>query len=340
MSKPDNDFEDIGVLDGVDDPWSEAEFDPDSQAEGGAVDDASELGEAVIKGKSNNSKSIIKLLLLVSALGGAAYVAFPLLSKNNNNNLPIIKISSDHIVDDTSIQQPVLLDDVVELGGNTPVVDSLYGDGAGEFANVSNNVEVDEHVDVLTPMPDEFNADNIELADLNPLVVVQDIIENIEPVILVEDDLLSETESVFEAEVVVSVIEKEQIVFFEGDSSLGNDVINLEESPELNNIEMEAIDSINPISLDTIVEPKVEVIEPKVEVIKNKLLRKPSVDHKKVNWVIRAAQSGSAVIYDKNSNEMKTVEVNNIVSGIGRIKSIEVVDGKWLIIGALGTIRQ
>ncbi len=70
------------------------------------------------------------------------------------------------------------------------------------------------------------------------------------------------------------------------------------------------------------------------------VVKKKKPAQKKPIWVIRGAQSGSAIIYDKISKEMKSVEVNDIVKGVGRIKSIKIIDGIWVIVGTKGKITQ
>jgi intracellular multiplication protein IcmG len=57
-------------------------------------------------------------------------------------------------------------------------------------------------------------------------------------------------------------------------------------------------------------------------------------------WKLRSARPGNAVIYDSRGREMKTVEVGDSVAGIGKIRSISVVNGKWVVQGSQGKIVQ
>ena len=57
-------------------------------------------------------------------------------------------------------------------------------------------------------------------------------------------------------------------------------------------------------------------------------------------WKLRSAQPGSAVLYDSRTGGVKTVETGDVVKGLGRIKSISKVNGKWLVDGTQGDVRQ
>lgn len=57
-------------------------------------------------------------------------------------------------------------------------------------------------------------------------------------------------------------------------------------------------------------------------------------------WVLKSAKPGMAVLYDKRTGDVKTVEVGDRVSGLGRIKSVSKVDGKWVVDGTTGKVKQ
>jgi len=57
-------------------------------------------------------------------------------------------------------------------------------------------------------------------------------------------------------------------------------------------------------------------------------------------WVLKSAQPGKAVIAVKGSHDMKNIEVGQRVSGLGRIKSIKVENGLWVVRGSNGRISQ
>ena len=58
------------------------------------------------------------------------------------------------------------------------------------------------------------------------------------------------------------------------------------------------------------------------------------------SWVLRSAQPGIATLSPKDSNDLRRVEVGDIVSGLGRIQSISVEDGKWVVRGSKGRVTQ
>lgn len=67
---------------------------------------------------------------------------------------------------------------------------------------------------------------------------------------------------------------------------------------------------------------------------------KPVWKYKASDWILRSAQNGQAVIYNKRSRETKSVETGYTVSGIGRISSISKVNGKWVVKGSDGSVKQ
>ncbi len=57
-------------------------------------------------------------------------------------------------------------------------------------------------------------------------------------------------------------------------------------------------------------------------------------------WVLKGAQPGRAMVAKKGENDLHPVAVGDTLPGIGRITAIEYRDGKWSVIGTLGTIAQ
>lgn len=58
------------------------------------------------------------------------------------------------------------------------------------------------------------------------------------------------------------------------------------------------------------------------------------------NWVLRAAQPGSAMVSDKKRQNVRDVKVGDRLAGIGQIVNIGIVDGKWVVEGTEGRITQ
>jgi hypothetical protein len=61
---------------------------------------------------------------------------------------------------------------------------------------------------------------------------------------------------------------------------------------------------------------------------------------KKMEWQLRSAQTGKAVVALKGTNDFRTVEVGTHLSGIGKIKSIMLENGRWVVRGAHAKITQ
>lgn len=58
------------------------------------------------------------------------------------------------------------------------------------------------------------------------------------------------------------------------------------------------------------------------------------------SWSLKSAKPGVAVLYDKRTGDVKTVGVGDRVSGLGTIKSVSKIDGKWVVQGTAGKVRQ
>lgn len=61
---------------------------------------------------------------------------------------------------------------------------------------------------------------------------------------------------------------------------------------------------------------------------------------KTVQWQLRAAQPGKAIIAPKGSNDFKTLEIGDKLEGLGTIKTIAHENGRWIVRGTTGSISQ
>ena len=61
---------------------------------------------------------------------------------------------------------------------------------------------------------------------------------------------------------------------------------------------------------------------------------------KSVSWILKSAQPGQAVVYEKYSQETLAVEIGDNVRGLGKVKSIDKINGKWIVSGTQGTVFQ
>lgn len=59
-----------------------------------------------------------------------------------------------------------------------------------------------------------------------------------------------------------------------------------------------------------------------------------------VQWVLKGAQPGRAMVSRAGESEMRTVEVGDSLPGVGRISSIAYENGRWVVTGSEGRISQ
>jgi len=60
----------------------------------------------------------------------------------------------------------------------------------------------------------------------------------------------------------------------------------------------------------------------------------------KISWELRSAQPGKATLAKKGSNDLKTIEVGSFLNSLGRIQSIQIENGLWVVRGSKGNISQ
>ncbi len=59
-----------------------------------------------------------------------------------------------------------------------------------------------------------------------------------------------------------------------------------------------------------------------------------------VHWVLKSAQPGQAYISRSGQNDMISVHIGDTLAGIGKVTSIDVVAGHWVVQGTSGSISQ
>jgi len=93
-----------------------------------------------------------------------------------------------------------------------------------------------------------------------------------------------------------------------------------------------------PVSATTKAPPPVE--QPRAVVQTPKTSVKQPTRTKAKSWVLRSAQPGKAVISEKGSNDLRTIEVGDTVSGIGRVQAIDIIGGKWVVKGTQNSVSR
>ncbi len=335
------------------------------------IDDALSENEDDAKSTDNSKKkkNLLKLLIALIILGSGGYLFLPFVmpkeavkpiavvkidnsqdvSVNEVNSIEVEKIEEDEVLVEAALQ--------VQEDNSFEVLTPMPEDIADEAMPIS---------DLMSSLR-EASVESVD-KKLPPAT------EELQQELLSEDDFLSKTEAIFDdnllenntqdsvnIEETVTIITPEEIQEVSPSDSIYNELANLiNEVPEDKVIEpkLEQESKILPkaVAEEVIAIPEVKIVPPLKKIEESKIIEEIKLEPKKIVvppkkvvkvskkkkpvWVIRAAQSGSAIIYDKTSREMKSIEVNDVVNGIGRIKSIKIVNGAWVIIGSLGRVEQ
>ena len=87
--------------------------------------------------------------------------------------------------------------------------------------------------------------------------------------------------------------------------------------------------------------PTIETPAARTTTLKAEPKSKPAVRQAQpVQWVLKGAQPGRAMVSRAGESEMRTVEVGDSLPGVGRISSIAYENGRWVVIGSEGRISQ
>lgn len=358
---PEDEFDDFDVDEGFDDEWIEEDLDFDKSEPDDSVHTSS---------KRNKSKYF--LFIIIALLAGLIFAIYPYFLRAPVEDVPIVKIdngvNTENIEDQTAPRDDMPVFDA-------PIVDRNIEPAEIEDTPIQN-VTPDEQVsfdqdanDILTPMTIDDDLVLPELDTTNEEEFFSGSIEEDEPA-PVEDDFdfvdVSDENAISslsshlernnideeEAELNDRIEEgAETIVKQEEIGESGPDSI--EEKQDSSFDEKPAdIDRLNePLNGNTndplvdekpVKEEPPEIITNKVEEVppvqKIEIQKKPKVQSVPA-WIIRAAQPGRAVIFDKKSEQMKSIEVGVYVAGIGKIEKIaQDASGKWFVEGDSGRI--
>jgi hypothetical protein len=114
-----------------------------------------------------------------------------------------------------------------------------------------------------------------------------------------------------------------------------------------NNIEVDALkDTITALEkrvsvLSTkrsVSEKTVQKTQPKSTSSSKKTTR--TVVTPKKSWTLRGASPGQAYVAEKGTRNIQNITIGDRLDGMGRIKSVALENGKWVVRGTSGTIRQ
>lgn len=316
MTESDNNFDEYEFDDDLDNLWDDDLGEDDATEDHFEAKNKENTQEENQPAPSKKKRTKLPFVLFLIAGGGAAlYFSFP--SSKQDNPVPIVKINQYPDSEPHS-----------EIDTKTPAIQQ------------TKNVRQEKKHSILTPMPEDIDTTILTLPELSPTkqsevnlnnTIERKVVESKK--MLSEDELLSKTEATYkEIKKPVQIIEDTPIEIIAPTVPTA--------TAEKVKIERPVVEKIKP---PVPAHKKITKKATKKEPVTNKKTREnisKKTNTPKAIWTIRAAQAGKAVIYDKNSKEMKSVEVNDTIKGIGRIKSIKLQNGLWVIIGTSGKIQQ
>lgn len=337
MIESDNSFDDFEFGEDVEDPW----------------DDEEEQEGSLLSTKSPKKYKHVKLFVVVLFLSGSAYTTLLFLPElNTKPHIPIVQIDEPQELD-TQILTPAMDENdhsiEIKIEASTEVLTKENKDTPTPSTQTARTEK--PNLSLLTPMPDNTNNDTISLSKLLETAPASstDDTQTQNPasppkaLALSEQELLSKTETVYEERITKtersSVAEIVSAPPLDGAPPQPEDI----SKTTTNNVPPKTPDIQQIASIETFIEPIIPSIKPTIKKTtntENSTKTQKPVTSKKPIWLIKAAQSGKAVIYDKNSQKIQSIEINDKIDGIGRIKSIEMRDGRWVIIDTLGRIKQ
>jgi len=325
------------------------------------------------KPAKKRSSSGLLLLILVIAGGGAG--GYYYLSQNSNNiDKPIVCLdsninSADQNTTDNQSSQSALQND---LGIPTPSEDAAMQGGGALQNDGPLQTSSKTETPVLTPFPENIEESTVELAPLDESIadtetVTDDVMADNEtdsitsiavtdsssasvesekpPVALEEDDLLSKTEQAPSP----ATNQVDTPPTPTATSSTENDAVSeavslTERSPDESSV-MDSAASISNKKIENTpaVAEKNTVspaTKPKPEATVKEQVKQPVIQEKAPEWEIRGANPQSAVLYEKNSGETRTVEPGDSVKGLGKITKIAKENGLWVVTGTQNKVKQ
>ena len=311
-------------------------------------------------------RSSAGLLLLIAIIGGGGAGGYYFLSQNSNSpDKPIVRLDTN--IDSGSQNQNDSMATQTDVQGNmgipTPAEDAqMQGGGAIESPQSSEQGVSSSETPVLTPFPENLEESTVELAPLDEAETDSEVISgtvnnaetiNVEtpqddieeagiqdknaPIALEEDDLLSKTE-------LPPSQTKENPA--ETTEPVTQSIPDVKESPDPNDSPAQtdaAVTSTPNTEKAASESPKdiaVAAEKKKTAATVKEQVKQPAVKEKAPEWEIRGANPQSAVLYEKNSGETRTVEPGDFVKGLGKITKIDKEKGLWVVTGTQNKVNQ
>lgn len=245
----------------------------------------------------------------------------------------------DGVTDVILDEAPALIDSSQD---NTPLKSSVTLEDTTDIIAVDVlNVDAENitAIQSATPMPTPEEA---KITDISALT------ETTEPkALLTAENKISETSAISPVSSSENDSLKLQIVEgHETIEALRQELAALkatvEETPAVQQIE-----EIPTISMDTkadasaVVDVIKETKQEAAKVVSTPIKKvKPRKAKKAIKWVLRSAQPGKATIAQVGSSDMRTVEIGQTISGLGRIRAIQIENGLWVVRGTKNSVSQ
>lgn len=354
------------------DPWEEDEFldDPETPLEGGAPEqqpplpqddmpkssastDISENPPSATKKKT--SRNLALLLLLLAGGSGAGYY---FLNMNTASKAPpVVRLDTQ----ETALSPVPQSDndaDLFETAIPTPVENPSEVPANADTPAPAPQITIQEQP-VLTPLPDNIEDSAVELAPLDEPEQNDDATSNQnspQPVNTSENPFTSDQATDVTNEAKADLSEEEGTLLSKTEEAprlKADEIVDDMPSPAIEEsiaapatIDSPETAPKNPPTLETAA-PKeaaqpAPVIPEKKTMIQEKQaqVKEASPQVKLPEWEIRGANPQSAVLYEKNSGETRTVEPGDSVRGLGKIKAIAKENGLWVVTGTHNKVKQ
>ncbi|MGH1375021.1 MAG: hypothetical protein ACRBCK_01625 [Alphaproteobacteria bacterium] len=358
------DIDSIDIDDDFSESWDEL---IDDEYDEGALSELSDFGSvtpddifsSAQPAPNRKNRKALSVIIVTFALSGGAYFLSTTMhydsAQQHIDHIPIVTIDQPDIkVTSEESIAPISASKATAQGlSNKSVIEPQISNGMGEPT---------QDISVLTPLPEisTLDAAPLPILESSPSPTVTNHHantnqDNLTTEALTEEEFLSKTDINFKSEsedyrealkvpdTLSQSTQKDSV------EPHGKTVENSE--PEVNSV----IDPLeikdNPMTDLNEIESASDTPKIPIEELASKVrppeTRKDTTSVKKAPiakpaplWIIKGAQPGRAILYDKRARETKAIEIGDTVAGIGRVQSIKNINGKWRITGKNGIINQ